>query len=81
MVIELSPEEFARKQAALQVKYPQAVADGNEGTISSSDVTLGYFYDGTGSLRVTVLQKHSMRAKFAPEALLEKSVRDMFATL
>jgi len=81
MVIDLTPQEFQRKLDALRSKSKTLIANGNTGMLSNGDVTLGYSYDGVGVLTVTVLQKHSFKAKLATEGLIEKSITGIFATL
>lgn len=81
MVINLTPQAFQQKLDALRAKSPTLIANGNSGMLSNSDVTLGYSYDGVGALTVTVLQKHSLKAKLATEGLIEKNINAIFATL
>ncbi|HEY0759709.1 MAG TPA: hypothetical protein VGD59_10685 [Acidisarcina sp.] len=81
MIISLTPQEFQVKLEALRAKNPKLVENGNAGMLSNSDVTLGYSYDGASSLRVTVLQKHSFRAKLASAGTIDKSIAVIFATL
>ncbi|HEY0797431.1 MAG TPA: hypothetical protein VGD64_16780 [Acidisarcina sp.] len=81
MVINLAPSEFQRKLDALRAKSKTLVANGNTGMLSNSDVTLSYSYDGVAALTVTVLQRHSFKAKLATEGLIEKSIAGIFATL
>jgi hypothetical protein len=81
MVIELTPQAFQQKLAALHAMTPNIVENGKTGMLSNSDVTLSYSYDGVGALTVTVLQKHSLKAKLATEGLIEKTINRTFATL
>lgn len=81
MVIDLSPQAFHEKLDALHARSPMLIDNGNTGMLANSDVTLGYSYDGVGALTITVLQKHSLKAKLATEGLIEKSITGLFATL
>lgn len=81
MVINLTPQDFLHKLDALRAKSKTLIANGNTGMLSNSDVTLGYSYDGVGILTITVLQKHSFKAKLASEGPIEKSITGIFATL
>jgi hypothetical protein len=81
MVINLTPPEFQRKLDVLRSRSKNLIANGNTGMLSNGDVTLGYSYDGAGVLTVTVLQRHSFKAKLATEGLIERNIAGLFATL
>jgi len=72
----MTPTQFSNLEASLQaapgVKLVLTTPD--QGTLTTPDVTLAAFYDGTAVLTLTVTAKHSLAADVAPEHVLEAHI-------
>lgn len=81
MKIAVTPAEYAELTVKLvSTKGVIFVPAGpNGGTITTSDVTLSYLYDGTGEVDVEVTEKHSFLARHAPESVIESHITQIFA--
>lgn len=81
MQIMLTPAQFSALEEKLSVQQGVKVEPTSEtaGTVTTSDVTLSYLYDGTASLDVEVTAKRSFKAKLASESMIEGKIREMFA--
>lgn len=56
LTLELSPQEFSERKAAIAA-MGIAVPPGDAGELSHSGVTVGFSYNGTDMLAITVLKK------------------------
>ena len=80
MQFSVTPVQFATlkddltKAAGITLK----LSDPNNGTLTTSDVTLACSYDGSSLLTSDVTAKHSFLAKFAPETAIEERIAAMF---
>lgn len=80
MIFKVDPTQFEALKTSLKnaPNVTLAVVSSVTGTLKTSDVTLGFTYDGSAELDVAILVKRSFRAKIAPESLIESEITKMF---
>lgn len=76
MTFNLTPQQFAALGNKLGSTPGVQLRPANllSGSISTSDVTLAYSYDGSAVLSVDVTAKHSLKAKLASDAQIQERI-------
>ena len=81
--IPMSAEEFAKAKAVVETSdqvISKAETGPNDGTFKTSQVGLSYHFDPTGTLQLTVTEKHGL-AKFASDATIQSHLEDLLTTV
>ena len=80
MTLTLTPGQFAFLKASLSTApgVTLTMVSPLAGTMTNSDVTLGFSYDGAEKLETDVTARHSLEAKLAPQATIDARIAKMF---
>lgn len=79
----MSAEEFAKAKAVVETSdqvISKAEIGPNDGIFKTSQVGLNYHFDPTGTLQLTITEKHGL-AKFASEDTIKAHLEELLTSV